>query len=71
MPVSVHLHDDREVGVRRGDIENLTDTLDGARLERDVLDARAPHTLDDLSGVIRCAGSRSHQMQRLRRSLQS
>ena len=46
------LEDDREVGVGGGDVHDLADALDGAGLERDVLDAGGLQRADDLRGLL-------------------
>ncbi|KAF5342127.1 hypothetical protein D9611_001434 [Ephemerocybe angulata] len=46
------LHDDGEVGVGRGDVDDLTDAVDGTRLERDVLDSSGLESLNDLDSLL-------------------
>jgi hypothetical protein len=46
------LESNREVGIGGGDINDLTDTVHGTRLERNVSDTGLCETLDDLSGLL-------------------
>jgi hypothetical protein len=47
------LKNDGEVGVGGGDVDDLSNALDGSRLERDVLDAGRLEGGDDLDGLFR------------------
>jgi hypothetical protein len=47
------LENDGEMGVRGGDVDDLTNTVDRTRFERNVLDTGVGEALDDLSGLFR------------------
>ena len=54
------LHDDREVRVRGGDVDHLTNAIDRAGLEGDVLDASVTESIDDLGGLLRARDASSN-----------
>ena len=46
------LHDDGEIGVGSGNVDDLTNAVYGAGFERDVLDTRAPETVNDFDSLL-------------------
>ena len=45
------LHDNREVRVGSGNVDNMTNAIDGTRFESDTLDAGGLETHDDLDSL--------------------